>query len=174
MKFCENLQVEDNFNNTFQKSAFPCTRLIALRKGKGKVSKRFSFVKRFGKKTLNPPNKRKKMRSMFFICQYPPLAIKALWFNTLMADTAYNITHQPTIRHSLPHRASLRKSITQICLTIYAACSTGNTHYKFSLFLADNKPFTSRRLRRLTQNLRVASPSLPSGRYTRVYDACSA
>ena len=33
---------------------------------------------------------------MFFICQYPPLVIKALWFNTLMADTAYNITHQPT------------------------------------------------------------------------------
>lgn len=60
---------------------------------------------------------------MFFICQYPPLAIKALWFNTLMADTAYNITHQPTIRHSLPHRASLRKTITQTCLTIYAACS---------------------------------------------------
>ena len=44
---------------------------------------------------------------------------------------------------------------------------TGNTHYKFGLFLADNKPFASRRLRRLTQNLRVASPSLPSGRYTR-------
>ena len=67
---------------------------------------------------------------MFFICQYPPLAIKALWFNTLMADTAYNITHQPTIRHSLPHRASLQKTITQTCLTIYAACSTGKTHYK--------------------------------------------
>ena len=40
-------------------------------------------------------------------------------------------------------------------------------HYKFGLFLADNKPFASRRLRRLTQNLRVASPLLPSGRYTR-------
>ena len=51
---------------------------------------------------------------------------------------------------------------------------TGQTHYKFSLFLADNQPFASRRLRRLTQNLRVASPSLPSGRYTRVNDACSA
>ncbi len=51
---------------------------------------------------------------------------------------------------------------------------SGNTHYKFGLFLADNQPFASRRLRRLTQNLRVASPSLPSGRYTRVYDACSA
>ena len=50
----------------------------------------------------------------------------------------------------------------------------GKTHYKFSLFLANNQHFASRRLRRLTQNLRVASPSLPSGRYTRVYDACSA
>ena len=45
--------------------------------------------------------------------------------------------------------------------------TSGNTHYKLGLFLADNKPFVSRRLRRLTQNLRVASPSLPSGRYTR-------
>lgn len=75
---------------------------------------------------------------MFFICQYPPLAIKALWFNTLMADTAYNITHQPTIRHSLPHRASLRKTITQTCLTIYAACSTGKTHYKNILMKTSN------------------------------------
>ena len=69
---------------------------------------------------------------------------------------------------------SLRYSSTGTEVLEIRTAQSGNTHYKFSLFLADNQSFASRRLRRLTQNLRVASPSLPSGRYTRVYDACSA
>ena len=68
-----------------------------------------------------------------------------------------------TITFSFPEESLLSGYFAR-CLTL---APSGNTHYKFSLFLANNQHFASRRLRRLTQNLRVASPSLPSGRYTR-------